>query len=544
MTAVSWLSTPQDRLRLSNRRPRILALHFPRLPTDRILRRRWGLSWRLNGRSNGRHDDTPVVVAGRRDNGMRLLALDETAETAGLRMGQGLAEARAICPNLIVIEEDAAADRRLLEALADWCDRFTPLVGLDGTDGLFLDITGCTHLFGGEAAMLQEILTRLTQMGLAVRGAISSAPGLSWALARFDGNRIVAEDEQEGVLAPLPVAALRLDDTLVQALHKVGLRQVGDLLEAPRAPLARRFGADLMLRLDQATGADEEPISPRRPVAHLSAERRLAEPIRAQDDILALAATVAEGLKPGLEARGAGGRVFELVLFRVDGQVFRLSAGASRPLRDPPRIAKLFAERLKGLHDDLDAGFGFEILRINVLHHEVFDSTQGDFEGDDRRSLSLSDFVDQVSARLGPEALQTCQLRESHVPERAFRMEPALRQAPARIPLREAPPLGVTVSRAERPLRLFARPELLETFAVEVPDGPPMRFRWRRLTHRVLRAEGPERLAAEWWRDGEEALTRDYFRLESDSGQRFWVYRQGLYDEVAHPRWFMHGIFA
>nr|WP_281288981.1 DNA polymerase Y family protein [Rhizobium straminoryzae] len=484
------------------------------------------------------------MVAGRRDNGMRLLALDETAETAGLRMGQGLAEARAICPNLIVIEEDAAADRRLLEALADWCDRFTPLVGLDGTDGLFLDITGCTHLFGGEAAMLQEILTRLTQMGLAVRGAISSAPGLSWALARFDGNRIVAEDEQEGVLAPLPVAALRLDDTLVQALHKVGLRQVGDLLEAPRAPLARRFGADLMLRLDQATGADEEPISPRRPVAHLSAERRLAEPIRAQDDILALAATVAEGLKPGLEARGAGGRVFELVLFRVDGQVFRLSAGASRPLRDPPRIAKLFAERLKGLHDDLDAGFGFEILRINVLHHEVFDSTQGDFEGDDRRSLSLSDFVDQVSARLGPEALQTCQLRESHVPERAFRMEPALRQAPARIPLREAPPLGVTVSRAERPLRLFARPELLETFAVEVPDGPPMRFRWRRLTHRVLRAEGPERLAAEWWRDGEEALTRDYFRLESDSGQRFWVYRQGLYDEVAHPRWFMHGIFA
>ncbi len=196
---------------------------------------------------------------------MRLLALEEGAETAGLKCGQGLAEARAICPNLIVIEEDPAADRRFLEALGDWCDRYTPLVGLDGADGLFLDITGCAHLFGGEEAMLKDILTRLTQMGMAVQGAISGSPGLSSALARFDANRIVGDGETETVLAPLPVTALRLDDSTVQALHKVGLKQVGDLMEAPRAPLARRFGPRLLLRLDQARGEDEEAISPRGP---------------------------------------------------------------------------------------------------------------------------------------------------------------------------------------------------------------------------------------------------------------------------------------
>jgi protein ImuB len=481
---------------------------------------------------------------------MRLVALDAVAEAAGLKHGQGLAEARAICPSLIVSEEDKAADRRFLEALADWCDRYTPLVALEGDDGLFLDITGSSHLFGGEAALLRELQTRLLEMGMEVQGAISKAPGLSSALARHAGNHIVADEDCETMLAPLPLVALRIDDSVVRSLNKVGLKQVGDLLHAPRAPLARRFGTQLLIRLDQALGLDEEAISPRRPVASLSAERRLAEPVQAEEDILALAAQVAEALKPSLEARGTGGRVFELVLFRVDGKVFRISAGASRPLRDAKRIAKLFCERLKGVHDELDAGFGFEILRLNVLRHEIFETDQGDFEGDDRRHLSLADFVDQVSARFGSDCLQTYQLRESHMPERAVLSVPALDHLgataaarPVRMP--EARPLALTrEAQTERPARLFPYPEPLEAFAVEVPDGPPIRFRWRRLTHTVRRAEGPERLAAEWWLDGEAAPTRDYFRLESESGQRFWVYRQGLYDQLANPRWFMHGIFA
>lgn len=476
---------------------------------------------------------------------MRLTALDSHAQALGLKRGQGLAEARAICPSLTVVEEDQAADKRFLEALADWCDRYTPLVSLEGKDGLFLDITGCAHLFGGEDAMLQEILMRLEQMGMEVRGAISSAPGLSSAMARFGTGRVIGEDENEQALAPLPIAALRIPDQTVQALAKVGLKQVGDLMEAPRAPLARRFGPELLLRLDQAMGLDEEAISPRRPVAQLSCERKLAEPIQAEEDILELAAQVAQSLKPNLEARGVGGRMFELVLFRVDGKVFRLCASASRPLRDASRIARLFTERLKGVHDELDAGFGFEILRLNVVQHEPFDQAQGDFDGDDRKHLSLADFVDQVSARLGAQCLQSYQLRESHLPERAILAVPALGIAGKPVPMAEASPLmDKALDGKERPLRLFRHPEPLEAYAVEVPDGPPIRFRWRRLTHRVCKAEGPERLAAEWWIDGEDAPTRDYFRLESETGQRFWVYRQGLYDQVANPTWFMHGIFA
>lgn len=476
---------------------------------------------------------------------MRLTALDEAAERIGLKLGQGVAEARAMCPGIEIVEEDLGADRRLLEAIADWCDRYTPLIALDGQSGLFLDISGCAHLFGGERALLKDILSRLFRLGLDVRGSISSSPGLSWAIAHFAGDAIVGEEDAEEALAPLPVASLRLDEETVALLQKAGLKQVGDLIHMPRAPLARRFGPHLLLRLDQALCLEEEPVSPRRPVASLSAERRLAEPVQAQEAVLHLAGEIAETLKPGLEARGVGGRLFELILFRVDGKVFRIAAGASRPLREPKRIAALFCERLSAVQDDLDAGFGFEILRLNVLRHEVFDAFQADFAGDGQRDISLAAFVDQVAARLGPDCLQGFQLRESHVPERAVISMPAMDIFPP--PKRpKAKDTVFNVSRSERPVRLFRTPELMEIFAAEVPDGPPARFRWRRMLHQVRRAEGPERIAAEWWLDGEaEATTRDYYRIEDETGRRFWIYREGFYGQKpTSPHWFMHGVFA
>ena len=469
---------------------------------------------------------------------MRLTALDEKAEKLGLRKGLGVAEARAIHPIIDVVEEDAAADKRLLEAVADWCDRYTPLVALDGKDGLFLDITGCSHLFGGERAMLKDILSRLAGMGFDVRGAISSSPGLSWAISRFGEGGVIAEDEAEAVLQPLPVTALRLDPPTVSALQKLGLRYVGDLMQAPRAPLTRRFGASVLLRLDQALGFDEEPVSPRLPIASLSAERRLAEPIVAEEAILALAGQVAQLLKPSMEAQGTGGRIFELVLFRVDGCVFRISAGASRPLRDPQRIAGLFCERLAAIHDDLEAGFGFEILRINVLRHEDFKDVQDDFEGDRKKEISLAGFVDKVSARLGEECLIRFELRESHIPERAVFAIPAIEALDEFSP-NAAKPLAI----GERPGRLLGAPEPMEAFAAEVPDGAPAHFRWRRIRHRVLKSEGPERIAMEWWIDGVDAKERDYFRVEDEQGYRFWIYREGHYGP-SMPQWFMHGIFA
>ncbi|WP_246781123.1 DNA polymerase Y family protein [Rhizobium sp. BK602] len=475
---------------------------------------------------------------------MRLTALNERAEMIGLKPGQGVAEAKAICPALDIVEEDLAADRKLLEAIADWCDRYTPLVAIDGKDGLFLDITGCAHLFGGEEALLEDILIRISGLGLDVRGAISSAPGLSWAVARFDDSRVVPPQAMEEALAPLPVASLRLGEETVAALQKLGLKQVGDLLAAPRAPLARRFGAQLLLRLDQAIGLAEEAISPRRPVAQLSAERRLAEPVQAEADLLRLAHALAETLKPGLEARGVGGRSFELLLFRVDGAVFRVAAGASQPLREPGRIAGLFTERFTAIHDDLDVGYGFEIVRLNVLQHAPFETAQGDFIGEDRQGTSLAAFVDRVAARLGPDCLQGFELRQSHVPERAVQ---PLHAMEILVPRRRTggQDAGHGFFRGERPLRLFRVPEPIETFAAEVPDGPPRQFRWRRMMHRVQRAEGPERLAAEWWIEAEDdAPARDYFRVEDEDGHRYWLFRKGLYGRGGTaPDWFMHGIF-
>ena len=540
MTAALPLSPTFSTLPFPANTQRILALTFPHLPTDRIARKRWGLSWR----STGRLETPPLVCAGKLNNAVRLTALNERAEMIGLKPGQGVAEARAICPTLDVVEEDPMADRKLLEAIADWCDRYTPLVAIDGKDGLFLDITGCAHLFGGEQALLEDVLIRISRLGLDVRGAISSAPGLSWAVARFDDSRVVPPEAMEEALAPLPVASLRLGEETIAALQKMGLKQTGDLLAAPRAPLARRFGAQLLLRLDQAVGLVEEPISPRRPVAQLSVERRLAEPVQAEADLLELARQLADTLKPGLEARGIGGRSFELLLFRVDGAVFRIAAGASQPLREPKRIAGLFTERFTAIHDDLDVGYGFEIVRLNVLQHAAFDATQGDFVGEGRQDSSLAAFVDRVAARLGPDCLQGFELRQSHIPERAARPVPAMNVlvASRRTGSDHA---GHGFFRGERPLRLFRTPELVETVAAEVPDGPPRQFRWRRIMHRVSRAEGPERLSAEWWLEEKEEPARDYFQIEDEEGHRFWLFRKGLYGRGGTaPDWYMHGVFA
>ncbi len=476
---------------------------------------------------------------------MRLTALDERAAETGLKPGQGLAEARAMCPGLDVIPADAAADRQFLNALADWCSRYTPLVARDGTDGLFLDISGCSHLFGGEQSLLADLLSRLAQMGLQVAGAIAATPGLSWALARFsrpagEGGLLVAPGEGEALLAALPVQALRLADDVLAALIKAGLRDIGDLMATPRAPLARRFGPTVLLRLDQALGREDEPISPRLPVAGLSLERRLAEPVAREEDLLFLAGELSRALVPMLEARGLGGRLFELSLFRVDGAVFHVHAGSSLPLRDPRRMEALFEGRLAALQDEIDAGYGFETVRLSVSHAEPLAPRQMDMGQGPEASETLADFIDRATARFGADCLLVPVTRESHLPERASILMPAQE---ALAETRDGAP-RTTPFRPARPIRLFRYPERVEAVA-EVPEGPPVQFRWRRTVHRVVRAEGPERLSGEWWLDGEEAPTRDYFRIEDEAGRRYWLYREGLYDrEPGPPRWFMHGLFA
>ncbi|QLF68763.1 DNA polymerase Y family protein [Peteryoungia desertarenae] len=535
---------------------RILSLYFPRLSTDRIARRRWGLSWRSPGQAGSTgHPEAagqtlpPLVCAGRVANNLRLTALDERAESFGLRIGQGLAEARAICPAIEVIEADPDADRSFLEAIADWCDRYTPLVAIDGSDGLMLDITGCAHLFGGEANLLADLTARLCGLGLEVEAAIGPTPGLAQACSRHQGPAIVAIAEAPDVLSPLPVKALRLAAEIVVDMARVGLKTIGDLLSAPRAPIMRRFGPSPILRLDQALGLEGEPISPRRVPAMISVERRLAEPISEEEHILDLAGRLAAGLRATLEARAEGGRLFELMLFRLDGRVFRIEVGASAPLRDPQRIRALFEERLSVLRDGLDAGFGFELLRLNVLRSEAFENRQAKLDDEDGEGEQLTRFVDQVAARLGTRALSLPLSLSSHWPDRASAHQPlsdalALLSAgsPSAASVLDAgsrPPV-----RGLRPLRFLARAEEVEVMS-SVPDGPPASFRWRRLQRRILKAEGPERIAPEWWIDGEEAPPRDYFRVEDTAGQRFWLYREGLYERPGRkPSWFLQGFFA
>ena len=455
----------------------------------------------------------------------------------------GVADARAMHPGIEIVEADPAADRRLLESLADWCDRYTPLVALDGPDGLFLDITGCAHLFGGEKALLDDLLARFFHQGFDVRAGLASTPGAAWATARFRSPEIVEPGGEERVLEPLPLAALRLEPATVSGLESVGLRNAGSVLRSPRAPLARRFGATLMTRIDQALGRIEEAISPRLPVAPLSVERHLAEPIGLMEDIERLVLLLATSLRADLERRGEGARALQLLLFRVDGMVSRIGVGTSRPLRAPDLIARLFHERLTALEDALDAGYGFDLVRLSVLAAASFDMVQTDLAGEvcgNDEDLAL--FADRVGARLGADVVQKPVLVASHLPERAVAAMPFAAAVGAAMPARakHSPP-----ATQERPIRLLTHPEPVEVVAAEMPEGPPARFRWRRVLYDVVRAEGPERIAPEWWREEADAPTRDYFRVEDGAGRRYWLFRRGFYGTGdTGPRWFMQGLFA
>jgi protein ImuB len=521
-----------------------LSLWFPYLSTERIFRKRRGRSWR-SGPKN-----PPLVVSRQEKNTQCIAALDEQAEALRLKRGMGIADARAMYPSIEVVEAEPAADLRLLESLADWCDRYTPLVALDGTEGLFLDITGCAHLFGGEKALLDDLLARLFQQGFDVRAGLASTAGAAWAAARFStGNGILYEGQEKHFLEPLPLAALRLDPGVRAGLESVGLRTVGSVMTAPRAPLVRRFGAVLLVRLDQALGRIDEAISPRLPVAALSVERHFAEPIVLIADIERLVPMLSAGLKQDLERRGEGARALELCLFRVDGAVSRIAVGASTPIREPRLIGRLFHERLAALEASIEVGYGFDLVRLSAFSTARFEAEQGDLAGEtssDGEDVAL--FADRVRARLGRNALLKPVLVESHLPERAAlllpfdEMEP--RRAAASRPGGKNLPTSCN-SLPERPLRLFSRPEPIHVPITEVPDGAPPHFHWRRALHKVARAEGPERIAPEWWREEQGAGTRDYFRVEDTNGHRFWLYREGLYGGSApNPRWYMQGFSA
>ena len=371
----------------------------------------------------------PLAIVARVKNALRLVALDATAERLGLTRGMALADARAMIPALAVADDDPAADAALLAAIADWAERYTPLVSIQeawsagGATGkqITLDITGCAHLFGGESELVGDCVARLERQGFAARAVIADTPGAAAALARFgpDSVSVVPPGGTAAVLKPLPLAALRLAPETVAAMDRVGLKRIGQIVGAPRAPLAARFGRTLIQRLDQALGSEEEAISPRRPAPVLIAERRFAAPIGLEEDVATALASLAATLCQTMEARGAGARRLELSLFRVDGLVSRIVVGTGRPLRDAGRMRALFKEKFAGLGDGLDAGYGFDMMRLAATEAQPLSLTQIDLDGGGDSDSDLDGLIDRIGARLGTGAVGRLAPRDSHIPERA-----------------------------------------------------------------------------------------------------------------------------
>ena len=481
---------------------------------------------------------------------MCLLAVSPAAEAAGAHPGLPLAAARALVPGLLIFAADPAGERQTLENLADWCGRYSPWIAVDGAAGLWLDVTGCAHLFGGETALLEDLVRRLKGFGFAARAALADTPGAAWAAARFasvpDGACITIPPGETGpALAPLPVAALRLDRTTVDELSRLGLRTIGDLMGLSRAPLAARFGETVIARLDQALGDKGEPISPRRPPPAFRVHLAFAEPLHSGADVARAFEKLLAELCARLELAHQGARRMEFTLYRLDGTCARADVGTSRPAREPAHLARLFAEKLVGL----DAGFGTETMTLAATAVDTLAAGQLDLaratpeERAAGAEASTARLIDRLGNHLGPGNVVRLLPRASHIPERAFREVSALAQPDAASAHAAAAP-----PRPPRPLQLLPWPEPIEVMA-PVPDEAPVMFRWHRVLHRVRRAEGPERIGPEWWLEDANELSsshriRDYYRVENVDGRRFWVYREGPYRPGVRPRWYLHGLFA
>ena len=510
-----------------------------------------------------------------------LSAVGAEARKLGLHRGQSHADACAIVPHLQTAPAEPEADAAALRRLALWAERYSPTVAVDelqpGLEGLMLDMTGGAHLFGGEGALLQELERRLAKAGILARAAMADAPGAAWALARFGQDRLAPEGRTREALKGLPVEALRLSQTAVRLLHRFGLKHIGDLYALPRSGLARRFrgeeGMELVRRLDQALGLEAEPFEPVRPEPLYRVWRAFAEPILDAEGVAWALPALIDALAGQLERGGKGARRLVLTAFRVDGRTTSIEAGLSTPVATPAHLLRLLKER--GL-ERLDLGFGADALMVSAHKSEAAKSRQGDLETRQERGggEALAALIDRLGARLGEAAVARPMLRDSHLPERGEAWAPAGAEAVAG---------DVTGQDQPRPLFLLEPPEPIQTLA-GMPDSPPAQFSWRRVTRKVARAEGPERLSPEWWRapafdlapqaeaetpqseaakaeararmllqrsqarETEDAgRTRDYYRVEDEDGRRYWLFREGLYDRTApdrRPTWWMHGVFA
>jgi protein ImuB len=512
----------------------------------------WLKDWPVTvwGKGSGRTppaEDIPFALIDKGVHGLTLSGLNDKARRFGLRHGQAHADACAIVPDLVGMPAEPERDRLALRKLALWAERWSPAVSIDADrpelEGLYLDVTGAAHLWGGEPQMLADIRTRLAGAGIVARVAMAGTAGAAWALARFTAaeDPIALSGHEKAALAGLPVEGLRLSPRAAQLLARFGLRRIGDLYPLPRAGLARRFrgaeGLEVVGQLDRALGHCAEALVREQPPADYRAWQVFAEPITVAEGAAMRAEALVADLCAALERDGAGARRVVVTGFRVDGGATRLEAALGLASRAPKHILRLLKERG---WERLDLGFGIDALMVCAVVAEPLGAVQTDTEAgasmaDARARATL---LDRLTARLGEAAVGRPQLVESWIPERSEELSCSASGSPRNPPADDDPP---------RPLVLLNAPEPIEALA-ELPEGAPIRFVWRRVTRRVVRASGPERLSPEWWRPTDRrARTRDYYRIEDADGGRYWVFREGLYnreDLDKKPSWWMHGVFA
>lgn len=467
----------------------------------------------------------------------------EGAAALGVREGMSSTEARTLIAGepVLVLPFEPERDRRALEALAAWALRFSPVVAVDPPAGLLLDVGGCERMFGGERELLDAVCDAAEWLGIRVRAAIADTIGCAWALARcgrLERSRVPSGLERKA-LGPLPISALRVDEKAELALLEVGVERIEHLLRLERDELATRFGAQLLLRLDQALGRTPETHEPIRP-AWLPRAALTFEGVVSDVEVLTkVVRDLLSGLEEQLEGRSSGALKVDLQLDRTDLAPLVESVVLSRPSRDARHLWSLISPRLEKAH----LGFGVECVAVSaprvgrILPEQekasFVDPADRDKAGLDR---ALGELLDGMIGRFGPECTLHAEIAESWLPERAFAVRP-LHGGGTSQRGAEAP----RVLPFDRPTLLFEWPEPVGVLeAAELPIS----LRWRRSTRRVVCCSGPERIAEPWWEDASgcspiRIAARDYYKVQDERGSWLWLFRE---DES--ERWFVHGEWA
>jgi len=496
---------------------RFATIWFPHLTTDWFIRRQPRLK------------EIPFVLAAPDHGRMEVTAANVPAQTQGIYKGMVVADARAIILSLEVLDDKPELPGKLLKGIAEWCIRYTPIVAIDPPDGLILDVTGCTHLWGSEKKYLADIIKRIKNFGYHIKAAIADTIGAAWAVTRYGQELIIESNTQQAALQLLPPAALRVEAATTELLEKLGLRQIKDFMNMPKSALRRRFGTHLLLRLGQALGYEEEGIIPVQPIEPYQERLPCLEAIVTAIGIEMALQQLLNTLCRRLQQEQKGLRMAVFKGYRIDGKIESVSIGTNRPSCNSKHLFKLFEIKI----ETIEPAAGIELFTLDALKVEALSTVQetlwnGREELDD---MALSELLDRIGGKLGNDCIYRFMPDEHYWPERSFKKALELDEK-----------LQTTWQpNKTRPLQILYKPEMIEVTA-PVPDYPPMLFRYKGKLHKVVKADGPERIEQEWWL--QQGQHRDYYSVEDEEGRRYWLFRSGHYDAEASYQWFIHGFFA